>query len=108
MSGVPPAEGDFTFRKRDQAMVGDGHAMGVAAQILEHIFGTTEGRFRVDHPVLSEQQAQPGSKGFALGERCQSSREVQSAVLERLLEPRDELSTKDSREHLKGKKEAVL
>jgi hypothetical protein len=36
-------------------MVGDGHAMGVAAQILEHIFGATEGRFGVDHPILSEE-----------------------------------------------------
>ena len=108
MSRVPPAEGDLTFRKRDQAMVGDGHAMSVAAQILQHILGTSEGAFRVDHPVFSEQQAQPGSKGFELGERCQSSREVQSAVLERLSKTRDELSTKDSREHLKGKKEAVL
>jgi hypothetical protein len=31
-------------------MVGDGHAMGVAAEILQHIFGTTEGAFQVDHP----------------------------------------------------------
>ena len=31
-------------------------AMGVAAQILEHIFRATEGWFRVHHPVLSEQR----------------------------------------------------
>ena len=63
-------------------MVGDGHAMSVAAQILQHVFGTAEGRFCVDHPFFSEQQSQPGRKGFGLGERCQSSREVQLAVLE--------------------------
>jgi hypothetical protein len=43
MSGITPAKGDFVFSKRHQAMVGDGHAMGVAAQILEHILGATEG-----------------------------------------------------------------
>jgi len=55
MSGVPPAEGDLPLRKGDQTMAGDGHAMGVAAQILEHIFGATEGTFCVDHPIFSEE-----------------------------------------------------
>ena len=36
-------------------MVGDGHAMSVAAQILEHILWAAEGAFGVDHPVLAEQ-----------------------------------------------------
>jgi hypothetical protein len=35
-------------------MVGDGHAMGVAAEILEHVVGTAEGWFGVDDPVFSE------------------------------------------------------
>src|SRR5271169_133267 len=56
VSGVAPAESDLAIGKGNQAMVGDGHAMGVAAQILEHIFGATEGSFRVDHPVFSEQR----------------------------------------------------
>ena len=36
-------------------MVGDGYAMGVAAQILEHILRAAERSFRVDHPVFAEQ-----------------------------------------------------
>ena len=55
MSGVPPAESDFPLRKGDQAMVGDGHAMSVAAEIVEYIFRAAEGWFGVDDPVLSEQ-----------------------------------------------------
>ncbi len=39
VSGVAPTEGDLSVGEGDQAMVGDGHAMGVAAQILEDIFG---------------------------------------------------------------------
>jgi hypothetical protein len=31
-------------------MVGDGHAMGVTAQISEHILRASEWTFRVDHP----------------------------------------------------------
>jgi hypothetical protein len=45
MSGVPPAEGDLPLRKRDQMMDGDGQAMGVAAQIVEHVFEAMKGRF---------------------------------------------------------------
>ena len=55
VSRIAPAKGDLPFDKRNQAMIGYGHAMGVTTQILEHIFGSTERWFRVDHPVLSEQ-----------------------------------------------------
>jgi len=33
-------------------MIGDGYAMGVATQILEHILGATERWLRIDHPVF--------------------------------------------------------
>src|SRR6266436_1469924 len=50
-------------------MVGDGHAMGIAAQVVEHILGATEGWFGVDDPVFSEQRSQPGSEDLRLRER---------------------------------------
>jgi len=62
-------------------MVGDGHAVGATAQILQHVFGATEGRFRVDRPVFAEQWPQPGSEGLGPSERSQVSMEGQSAVL---------------------------
>lgn len=34
-------------------MVGDGDAMGVAAQITENLLGASEGRFCIHHPVLT-------------------------------------------------------
>ena len=55
VSGIAPAKSDRLSGKRDQAMIGDGYAMGVAAEILEHILGATERWFGVHHPVLSEQ-----------------------------------------------------
>jgi len=47
-------------------MVGDGHAMGVTAEIVEHIFGAAEGWFGVNDPVFSEQRSEPGSEDFGL------------------------------------------
>jgi hypothetical protein len=55
VGGIAPAEGDLAIGKGNQAMVGDGHTMGVAAEIVQHILGTTEGAFQVDHPILPEQ-----------------------------------------------------
>ena len=51
-SRIAPAKSDLVFGKRDQAMIGDGYAMGVATQILEHILGATERWLRIDHPVF--------------------------------------------------------
>jgi hypothetical protein len=54
VSRIAPAKSDLAIGEGDQAMIGDGHAMSVAAQIVQHIFGTTKGTFQVDHPVLPE------------------------------------------------------
>ena len=88
-------------------MVGDGHAMGVAAQILEYMLWTTEGAFRVDHPIVSEQCSQPGGESLRLSESLQISVETQLAILEGAFEGRNKLAAKDAAEHLDGKKECV-
>ena len=89
-------------------MIGDGYAMGVAAQILEHILRATEGWFRVHHPVLSEQRPKPSGEGLGLSQRCEVSPEAELTVPEGLPEGRHELATKDTAEHLDGKKERVV
>ncbi len=107
VGGIAPTKGDLSVSKRDQAMVGDGHAMGVTAQITEHMLWASERGFRVDHPVLSEQWSQPRSKGFRLSEELQVSMKVELAVLKGTLECLVELAAKDAAEHLDGKKEIV-
>src|ERR1019366_9876862 len=52
---VSPAEGHLSVLEGDQAVIGDRHAVGVAAEITENVFGTTEGRLAVDHPVLPKE-----------------------------------------------------
>jgi hypothetical protein len=46
-------------------MVGDGHAMGVAAEILEHLLGAAEGWLGVDRPVFAKPRSQ--TRGTVLG-----------------------------------------
>jgi hypothetical protein len=40
VSGVTPAEGNLAVGQRDQAMVGDGDAVSVAAEILQYVLGS--------------------------------------------------------------------
>jgi len=88
-------------------MVGDGHTMRVAAQIVQHIFGAAEGTFQVDHPVLSKQRPQPGGKDLGLRKKLQVSLELKLALLEGLLESVDELAAKNFTQHFLGKKVVV-
>ena len=64
VGGVPPAEGDLVTGPRDEAMVGDGDAMVVGAQVVEDILGAAEGRLAVDDPLVAEQGAQEGGESL--------------------------------------------
>jgi len=47
---VLPVEADAAVFERAKPVVGDGHAMGIAGQILQHALRSAEGRLGVDHP----------------------------------------------------------
>ena len=80
--------------------------MGVAAEILEHIFGAAEGWFGVDDPVFSEQRSQPGSEELGLREQSQIAGKMQLAMLKGRPETGDELAAKHTSEYLDGEEEA--
>ena len=56
IGGVTPAKGNPAVRQCDQAMVGDGDAVSIAAEILQDILGSTEWWFGVDDPVFAEER----------------------------------------------------
>ena len=68
VSGITPAKSHLAIGKGDQSMVGDGHAMGVAAEILQHIFGAAKGTFQVDDPVFSKQWPEPSREDLGFGD----------------------------------------
>ena len=47
-----PLEGDLAVLEGQQTAVGDGDAMGVAAEILQHVLRSAKGGLGVDHPFL--------------------------------------------------------
>jgi hypothetical protein len=50
---VPPAEADVLAVESGEAVIADGHAVGITAEIAENMFGTAEGRLGIDVPVLA-------------------------------------------------------
>ena len=45
-------QGDLAVLDVEDAVIGERHAVGVAAEVIEHGLRRTERLFRVDHPVL--------------------------------------------------------
>jgi len=88
-------------------MVGDGHVMGVTAQIAEHILWPSERTLCIDHPVLSEHWSEPRRKGSGLSEELQVYMKVELALPKGAFECVVELAAEDSAKHLDGKKEIV-
>jgi hypothetical protein len=62
-------------------VVRDGDAMGIAAEILQHVLGSAEGWFGVDDPIFAEERTQPGSEELGMVERCEFSGQVQLAAM---------------------------
>jgi hypothetical protein len=88
-------------------MIGDGHTMGVATQILQYIFGATEGTFQVDDLVLSKQWPPPSSEDLGFGEELPLFGEAELTILEGLPEPCDELATEDLTQYRIGQEVVV-
>src|SRR5882672_5577462 len=107
VSRIPPAETDLAIAEGDQAVVGDGHAMSVAAEIVHHVLGATEGTFQVHHPILSMEGPQPSGEGLRLRQKLQVSVEVELAILKRLFERVDELAAKNFLQHFLGQEVIV-
>jgi hypothetical protein len=79
---ILPAESNLIMLESNEAMVGDGHAMGVAGEIAEHMMGTAEGWLGVDDPVLTKQGAQEGAERFLVFEWLERSGEGELVLLE--------------------------
>ena len=60
--GVPPAEAHLSVLEAEEPSVGDGDPVGVAGQVLQHMFGSAERRLGVDHPLCSAQSHQAESE----------------------------------------------
>src|ERR1035441_5308605 len=88
-------------------MIGDGDAVGLACQIVEHIPRSAEGAFAVDDPLLTKERPQERGKGLFRGQRAEAAGKHQLALMKGVLQAVDELATKDAAEYDYGQEERV-
>ncbi len=103
---VLPSEGDLIVLEADEAMVGDGDAVGVAGEVVEDVFGSTEGRLGVDDPVPGEELPEETSEAFRCGEFLERAVELELVPKQKLLEFGGELAAEDPAENTNRQEEA--
>jgi hypothetical protein len=67
VSVVLPAEGDVAVGHGQEAMIGDGDAVCVTSQVVEHILRSAEGAFAIDDPLLTKERSQERGKCLLRG-----------------------------------------
>ena len=63
-------------------MIRDGHAVGIAGQILQHVLWPAKGSLGINHPVFLKQSAQEGCEGLLVRQRLTRTKEDKLVALE--------------------------
>ena len=69
MGRIAPAESDLTMLEGNQSVVRDGNAMGITAEILQHVLRSPERPFGVNDPVTLVGAAHERTKELGLSKR---------------------------------------
>ena len=99
------AEGHLAMLQGHEPVVGDGDAVGIAGQVLEHMLGVLDGLFGVDDPLLVAQGGEEPLPGRGLGECPTTTRQGELALAIEPLEPRQVQPPKTPREDPDGQEE---
>ena len=54
---VLPAESNLSIVQSEQPLIGDGHVMGLARQVLQDLARSSKGWFRIDYPLAASNLA---------------------------------------------------
>ena len=79
---VLPPKRDGVVGDGDEPVIGDGDAVGVAREVVQHVGGAAKGRLGVDHPRLAIERSEPRAKGGLRGQRLQGARETRAVPRE--------------------------
>ena len=95
MCTVSPCEGNFSVLERNQAMVGNGHSMGVAAEIFEDLLRPAKWPFAVNHPIVAVEVVIEGIERLRIRKMPQLAIKADFPFSKSLLESVLDLSSKD-------------
>jgi hypothetical protein len=103
---VFPGKADVSVGEREQPAVSDGDAMGVAAEIGQHLFGASKRCLGVDYPVEALEFAQATCGGLRFGKIGEIGEEPQFAGPEGVLQLLQEQPSEQPREDAHRQEEA--
>ncbi len=95
MTIVSPAKRHLALVHRHQAMVADGHPMGIAAQVRDHLLGRGKRRLGIDDPGVLLQRSDEAGKNLGVGQGSRGTREAQDILSVGPLEAREILAAQD-------------
>ena len=104
-SVIFPAEGHFAILKADQPVIRDGNAVGIAAQVAQHLVRAAEGWLGVDHPFDSAAGLHQTCKGVGIVQFLKRTVEVELSRGTRLLQAAEEYPSEKATEYAHGKEE---
>jgi hypothetical protein len=99
------AEGHLAVLHGHETMVGNGHTVGRAGQVLEDVLRGLDGLFGVDHPLLVVQGGEEPLPRSRLGERLTAPRPGQVALPRELRQAREIQPPEPPREDPDGQEE---
>ena len=100
-----PPEPDLIVFDVEQAVIGDGDAMGIAAHVIEHLLGSGERSFGIDNPIALFQVCQMPGERRPLLQRFQRAEELKFAGIECFLERLQKQPPEQRRQNPDGQKE---
>ena len=106
MAVVPPTEADLTVLDGEEAVVGDGDAVGVAAEVVEDLVGAGEGGLGVDDPLGLAEGLEVAGEGVGVIESGEGVAELEPAGAEGLLEQFEEEAAEQAGQDANGEEEA--
>ena len=106
MAIILPGETDLAVFEREQPAVGDGDAVGIAAEIGQRLARAAERRLGVDHPIDAAQFGETCVEDAGVGEADKAAGEAQPAGFEGILQVAQEEPAEQSREHPHRQEEA--
>ena len=106
MAVVAPAEADLTVLDGEEAVVGDGDAVGVLAEVVEDLVGAGEGGLGVDDPLGLAEGLEVAGEGVGVIERGEGVAELEPAGAKGLLEQFEEETAEQAGQDPDGEEEA--
>ena len=107
MSGVSPAKRDLVIQQGNEPAIGNRNAMGISAEIAQHLLGAAERRLAVDHPSRRMKLTDQTPKQFGLRQAVKQAVKMELSGSVSLLERFEKLAAEDFAENRFRNKEVL-